>query len=99
MNKKLFDAIKYGDIKDEKKLSHAIQLLNETAELANSIAKMEDNRSRYESLSQEMQDNGDPGYLLEEGIMKSGLALAAAVTYFSEYFKEAFGISLENTEE
>ncbi len=98
MNINLLNAIKHGDIKDEKKLAHAIGLLEETANLANSIAKMEENQQRFESLSEEMKDNGDPGYLMEDGILKSGIALAAAVTYFDEYFRDAFGL-LENAEQ
>ena len=97
MNDKLFALIKQSKgVKDERKLVHAMKLLQETVEVANRISLLEENKESFESLSSEMQDNGDPGYLLEDGIYKSCLALVAAVEYFYEYFQEAFGIDSES---
>jgi len=93
--KRLFDALKAGAVKDEKKLRHAVDLLRNATELADHLSCMDEIRDRLDFLSDEMKDSGDPGMLMSAAIEKTGIALAATTAYFSEYFGEAFGIAEE----
>lgn len=57
-------------------------------EIANSIAKLNEFRNRFENISEFVKDNADPAIDLGEAIEKLGIALSSVVVYESEYREE-----------